>query len=297
MDPEADEYVAEVADIPGNSLGLFLLDILSFLDAGNERTMQAICPMVRGLQELMIDRHDFGLVWTTAPDRKVGLWVRHGGGHDSAESGRILMGISETEHWATAEPCVGTRKVVYTNITCHYPIRINPRCRLRALIVNLRVIAEEGLMPECVTSHDDGEIWIGDGFLATAEAASVYFVGAEDVVHIGCLFLCGSTVQYVDLHGFERLSFVGYEFLSYYTALTSVSFDSLRSLTRVWNGFLQRCTSLTTVSFNGLGSLTTIGHLFLSGCTSLTNVSFVGLNCLTKVGYDFLCECTSLTTV
>eukprot|EP00758_Cryptobia_borreli_P016517 Tbor_TRINITY_DN6113_c2_g4::TRINITY_DN6113_c2_g4_i3::g.22743::m.22743 len=103
MEPEPKECMDGEADSPGNSLGLFLLDILSFLEPGNQRTMQAICPMVRWQQELMIDRHDFGLVWTTVPAWKVDQWVRHGGGQASAESGRILMGISETEHWATTE--------------------------------------------------------------------------------------------------------------------------------------------------------------------------------------------------
>eukprot|EP00758_Cryptobia_borreli_P001675 Tbor_TRINITY_DN2438_c0_g1::TRINITY_DN2438_c0_g1_i1::g.2548::m.2548 len=125
----------------GNGLGLFLLEVWGFLEPNDQRTMEAIGPDVRWYQELAIDRHEFGLVWTTAPPEKVDEWVRHGGGHGSAESGRVLLGVSETEHWATAEPIIGEKIINSQGRLCAYPKRINPQCRLRALIVNPVVIA------------------------------------------------------------------------------------------------------------------------------------------------------------
>eukprot|EP00758_Cryptobia_borreli_P018423 Tbor_TRINITY_DN6845_c0_g1::TRINITY_DN6845_c0_g1_i1::g.7493::m.7493 len=114
----------EVPNVPRDDLGLFLLDILSFLEPNEQRVMQAICPLVRYYQELMIDRDEFGLVWTTSPSWKINQWVRHGGGHGSAESGRILLGVSETEHWATS--AIVRREIPGTyNIMAFCPVRIN----------------------------------------------------------------------------------------------------------------------------------------------------------------------------
>ncbi|MFN7710564.1 MAG: leucine-rich repeat domain-containing protein [Holosporales bacterium] len=125
-----------------------------------------------------------------------------------------------------------------------------------------------------------------------------------NVTTIGHLFLAKhsqeinmDTLSELRLLGFQRVTLIGYNFLSNCRRLTTVDISSFRNVGHIGTNFLSGCSGLTSVDLSAFKNVTSIGSGFLSGCHSLSTVDLSEFSNVPQINNDFLRDCSSLASV